>query len=123
MKVILVVLGDTMVLDNLAVCHKKFGLGTVVATRGNYMTVRFQNEEKVFVYPDAFEKFLTLADGTVSDEIVADIECAKSRKTAIADAKHRENLRSMTHGIVIPGKENVPEGKENDQYATEPEEI
>lgn len=112
-----------MVLDNLAVCHKKFGPGVVVAANGNYMTIKFQTTEKVFVYPDAFEKFLTLADGTVSDEIAADVEFSKNKKNAIADAKHRENLRAMTHGIVIPGKENVPEGKEEDAYSTEPEEI
>ena len=112
-----------MVLDNLAVCHKKFGPGVVVATNGNYMTIKFQDVEKVFVYPDAFEKFLTLADGAISEEIVSDLASSKNKKDAIADAKHRENLRSMTHGIVIPGKENVPEGKEEDAYATEPEEI
>ena len=113
-----------MVLDNLAVCHKKFGPGVVIATNGNYMTIKFQDVEKVFVYPDAFEKFLTLSDGAISDEIVADLASSKNKKDAIADAKQRENLRSMTHGIVIPGKkENENEGKEEDPYATEPEEI
>ena len=112
-----------MVLDNLTVCHKKFGRGVVVSTNGNYMTIRFEGAEKVFVYPDAFEKFLTLEDGTVSEEIVCDVQMSKSKKNAIADAKHRENLRSMTHGIVIPGKENLPETKDDDSYSTEPEEI
>lgn len=112
-----------MVLDNLAVCHKKFGPGVVVSAKGNYMTIKFQSEEKVFVYPDAFEKFLTLEDGSLSDEIVADMEMAKNKKNAIAAAKHRENLRAMTHGIVIPGKESVSDTKEEDSYSNETEEI
>lgn len=94
-----------MVLENLSVCHKAFGIGTVVATNGKYMTIRFAVGDKSFVYPDAFEKFLTLADGTVSEEIVSDLRVSQAKKQEIIDRKNEENLRSMTHGIVIPGKE------------------
>ena len=94
-----------MVLENLSVCHKAFGIGTVVATNGKYMTIRFAVGDKSFVYPDAFEKFLTLADGTVSEEIVSDLRVSQAKKQEIIDKKNEENLRSMTHGIVIPGKE------------------
>jgi len=45
-----------MVFENLQVKHKAFGLGTVVNYNGKYITVKFPNAEKVFVYPDAFEK-------------------------------------------------------------------
>ena len=103
-----------MVLDNLSVMHKSFGLGTVVATSGKYMTVHFDGVgDKNFVYPDSFEKFLTLADGTVSDEIVADLRVAQQHKQSIIDQKNEENLRAMTHGIVIPGKETA-EGDEEE---------
>ncbi|MBR2930432.1 MAG: hypothetical protein IKC32_04305 [Clostridia bacterium] len=96
-----------MILQNLSVCHKAFGVGTVIATQGKYMTVRFGCGDKSFVYPDSFEKFLTLADGSVSEEIMADIQVAKAAKQQIIDKKNEENLRSMTHGIVIPGKEII----------------
>ena len=96
-----------MILQNLSVCHKAFGVGTVIATQGKYMTVRFRCGDKSFVYPDSFEKFLTLADGSVSEEIMADIQVAKAAKQQIIDKKNEENLRSMTHGIVIPGKEII----------------
>ena len=106
-----------MVLDNLSVMHRSFGLGTVVATSGKYMTVHFDGVgNKNFVYPDSFEKFLTLADGTVSDEIAADLKAAQEHKQSIIDKKNEENLRSMTHGIVIPGKETVDgEDEEHDE--------
>ena len=103
-----------MVLENLSVCHKTFGIGTVIATQGKYMTVRFGCGDKSFVYPDSFGKFLTLSDGTVSEEILADLQVSRAAKQEIIDKKRAENLRSMTHGIVIPGKEIV-EGEEEEK--------
>ena len=94
-----------MVFDNLKIKHKTFGEGTVKSMDGQYMTVSFGSLEKKFVYPDAFENFLTLADGTVSEEILEDIKNAKTAKQIIIDKKNEENRRAMTHGIVIPGKE------------------
>ena len=96
-----------MILENLEVLHKSFGQGTIVAINGKYITVKFESASKTFVYPDIFEKFLTLADGTVSDEILADLDSTKAAKQKELDRKNEENLRAMTRGIVIPGKENV----------------
>ena len=103
-----------MVLENLEVQHKTFGIGTVVATQGKYMTVRFEVGDKNFVYPDSFEKFLTLKDGTVSDEILADLAVSQAAKQQIIDSKLQENLRSMTRGIVIPGKEEIIDGDDEE---------
>ena len=105
-----------MVLDNLQVRHKTFGIGTVIANDGKYIRVKFDNAEKNFVYPDSFEKFLTLADGTVNDEILADLAATNERKAKILAAKHEENVRAMTHGIVIPGKEGTVESEEEESF-------
>ena len=94
-----------MVFDNLKIKHKTFGEGTIISTDGKYLTAAFGSLEKKFVYPDAFESFITLADGTVSEEILEDIKKAKMAKQVILDKKNEENRRAMTHGIVIPGKE------------------
>ncbi len=112
-----------MILENLAVQHQKFGKGSIVAFDGKYLTVRFSTVEKVFVYPDAFEKFLSISDSELPAEIVSDLARAKEKKLAIQNAKAEENLRSMTHGIVIPGKENVPETKPEDGFQGEIEEL
>ena len=96
-----------MVLENLEVLHVKFGKGVIISKNDNYITVGFDTCQKTFVYPDAFEKFLTLADGTVSEDIKQEIASSNDRKQAIINKKNEENIRSMTHGIVIPGKENV----------------
>jgi cobalamin biosynthesis protein CobT len=98
-------------------------MGTVVATQGKYMTVRFGCGDKSFVYPDSFERFLTLGDGTVSEEILADLQSARAAKQQIINKKHEENLRSMTHGIVIPGKEIVEGDEEEKEDKSSSEEI
>ena len=113
-----------MNLENLEVKHKAFGKGVVVSVQGKYFTVKFDSVEKVFVYPDIFEKFLTLADGTVSEEINSDIAVVKAAKQQIQDQKNEENLRAMTKGIVIPGKEiTALDGEDEEGRKNEPEEI
>ena len=103
-----------MVCVDLQVMHKTFGLGTIISTDGKYIRVKFDSAEKNFVYPDAFEKFLTLADGSVSEEILSDLKVTNEQKARILAAKQEENIRSMTHGIVIPGKEGTPESEEEE---------
>lgn len=105
-----------MQLENLAVKHKVFGDGVVLCHKDKYITVRFATAEKIFVYPDAFEKFLTLADGTVSAEIQADMAVSRTAKEKILNEKREENVRSMIKGIVIPGKEILPETKDDEQH-------
>lgn len=103
--------------ENLEVKHKSFGNGVIVSSQGKYITVKFEAVTKTFVYPDIFEKFLTLADGSVSDEILADLECANRVKQQIQDKKNEENVRAMTKGIVIPGKEiNLTEGEDEEGH-------
>ena len=105
-----------MVFENLQVKHKIFGIGTIIAKDGKYIKVKFDSTEKNFVYPDSFEKFLTLADGSVTDEILADLAVSNEHKAKILAAKHEENVRSMTHGIVIPGKEGTTESEDEENY-------
>ena len=104
-----------MVFENIKVTHKTFGEGVVANRDGNYINVSFGGNIKRFVYPDAFEKFLTLADGTVSDEIKAELAQSNDRKQMILNKKNEENMRSMTHGIVIPGKEIVQSDSDDEE--------
>ena len=96
-----------MVSVNLAVKHKSFGNGVIISQNGKYITVKFDTVQKTFVYPDAFESFLTLEDGSISKEILLDIQAAKAAKQVILDKKNEENIRAMTRGIVIPGKDGA----------------
>ena len=111
-----------MVFENVKVVHKTFGEGTVTEHIGNYITVKFAAAEKKFVYPDAFERFLSLENGGITSEIEADILKSKQAKQNIIDMKNEENLRAMTRGIVIPGKEASLESEDEDGRNKEQEE-
>ncbi|MBO7304592.1 MAG: hypothetical protein J6V09_05160 [Clostridia bacterium] len=104
-----------MSFDNLVVNHKSFGMGTIVSKQGKYITVKFENAQKTFVYPDVFDGFLTLADGSVPLEISCDLAKVKLEKQLILDKKIEENVRAMTKGIVIPGKEIINEVEDDDR--------
>ena len=110
-----------MVLEGLEIKHKAFGVGLVVDHVGAYITVRFGEVEKKFVYPDAFERFITLADGTVPEEILVDLDAAKRAKQLIIDRRNAENAHAMNRGIVIPGKEPIREGDNEDNRYKEDE--
>ncbi len=115
-----------MVLNNLEVKHRSFGDGVITAVNGKYMTVKFSVAEKTFVYPDAFESFLTLASGSLTEEIENDLKLSKQAKQEIINKKTEENLRAMTRGIVIPGKEilqSESDEEENKFKRSENEEI
>ena len=69
-------------LEGLEVVHKVFGNGIVEKVSNKYVTVRFANLQKVFVYPDAFEVFLSAIDEAVSRDIAADLAAAKEKRKA-----------------------------------------
>ncbi len=115
-----------MISLNAEVRHTTFGIGYVVDLQGKYMRIKFASVEKTFVYPDAFEKYLTLSDGTVSNEILEDIREMNKQKQAIIGKKVEERLHTMTHGKVLPGKEvQTLETDDPDSRLknTEPEEL
>ena len=108
-----------MVFENIKVTHKTFGEGVVADHDGNYINVSFGGTVKRFVYPDAFEKFLTVEDASILSAIQVDIDASKRAKQIIIDKKNEENYRAMTRGIVIPGKEaNAENENEEDEFRT-----
>lgn len=49
--------------------HKKFGFGTIVESKNDYITVMFHEtkEQKKFLYPEAIGEFLELQNKLYSD--------------------------------------------------------
>ena len=106
-----------MVFQNTKVIHKTFGEGIITNHEGNYINVSFGGAVKRFVYPDAFDKFLTVDDASMLAAIQIDIAASKRAKQIIIDRKNEENYRAMTRGIVIPGKEATTENEgEEDEF-------
>lgn len=67
--------------ENCAITHKAFGAGTVVFADGSHICIRFSDEnqtEKTFLYPEAFETFLTLDDETQQKQAMTDFAAKKA---------------------------------------------
>ena len=114
-----------MTLEHLSVVHRTFGEGVVVEQNGKYFKVRFRSGDKTFVYPDAFEKFLAVPEGEIGEQIRAELSSVLAARQKIADSKTEENIRAMTKGIVIPGKEITQgeEGEEDGKLSSEAEDL
>lgn len=70
-----------------SVCHARFGQGKVVRVEPKRITVSFPEPygEKCFIYPDAFEHFLTVEDAAVSAQLE---QAIVQRDAELARKKH-----------------------------------
>lgn len=104
-----------MDLTGYAVTHKAFGNGVVTGFDGKYVSVRFEATEKTFVYPAAFNGFMTVADAEAAAAVAEDLAGFLAVKQQQEAAKAKERERQMRSGIVIPGNraavERAQEGR------------
>lgn len=78
-----------MNLINMKVSHKIFGDGIIITREDSYITVKFSNDEKKFIYPNAFDGYLTTVDRDLNNKIKEEIEVIKK----LEDAKKQEISR------------------------------
>lgn len=71
------------------VTHKTFGEGTVTKHEEDSLEVSFGTEIKFFIFPDAFEKFLTLSDPTEAQQF-HDLTVAKEQIMQAEQLKAQE---------------------------------
>ena len=88
--------------------HKAWGEGTVISVESERLQVKFSSVGiKPFVYPDAFEKFLTLEDQDAQNAVLEELkeknEKKKAAATAVATARAAEtaqrNTTDVDHGF------------------------
>lgn len=72
-----------MDLLGLSVNHSLYGSGVITDMRKNIMTVDFTNIKKMFVFPDAIPKYLTLSNAIIQKEI----ESVNAENERIQDKK------------------------------------
>ena len=56
-----------MNLINKKVTHKRFGMGSIVKHNDSSIEIHFASENKKFVYPDVFGKYLKLHDKSAAN--------------------------------------------------------
>lgn len=76
-----------MSMIGLKVIHKTLGIGTIIEHKNSYITVEFETKTSGFVYPDAFEKFLTLENAEGQHNIANEIQ---KKKAETEEKKHVE---------------------------------
>lgn len=80
-----------MNLINEEITHNVFGEGSIVEQEGSIITVDFNEEIKKFVYPDAFEKFITLNDPNAAKSLKKVITKQELEEAELA-RQHEEEL-------------------------------
>ena len=84
-----------MQLVGQVISHTKFGKGIVSETTDQTITIIFQNGEKKFLFPDAFEKFLALKNKEEQshiDELVNKmVQERKAQENDLRSEKERHN--------------------------------
>ena len=86
-----------------SVHHARFGVGIVEAVDGKYMTVTFKGESRRFLYPDAFDGYLTVDDKDAVDEIGQALALAKREKAIEAARRICETSCLSKRGSVVEG--------------------
>ena len=79
---------------NKRVIHKAFGEGMIIRFENDIVTVEFSARTVDFRYPDAFSKFLTLADGEEQKNVSALAAEAIQRSEEKKRAREEEKFSS-----------------------------
>ena len=77
---------------NEKVKNIKYGVGTIVGTDDNKITVKFEEviEEKIFKYPEAFEGFLKFENNILEEKALEDL---KEKNERLAIEKREKRLK------------------------------
>jgi hypothetical protein len=83
--------------------HKKFGVGTIIESKDDFITVLFNDtqEEKKFLYPEAIGEFLELQN-KISNEDMIENENSRNEQKRVNDIKNiikREKSIKKIYGL------------------------
>lgn len=80
-----------MILVNEKVEHISYGIGVVTEEEGNKISVQFQDGvgSKIFLYPDAFDKFLKVLNSDVENSVLEELH-AKQQELRELERLERE---------------------------------
>lgn len=103
------------------VIHKSFGNGSVIEQSDEYITIKFLIGIKKFLYPDAFENFLSITNLQIQEKINAEIE---EKKRKIAEEKARmqasqENLMEVGKQAKLSASRNISASRNKRTYSKE----
>ena len=65
---------------NTKVIHKMLGEGIITEAGDNYVTVKFASKVSRFIFPIAFEKFITAENSDIQEMIIEEINRARNEE-------------------------------------------
>ena len=97
-----------MELIGIKVRHPVYGVGIIIEHKANYITIEFTSRTSKFIYPAAFEEFITAEDSGIQTAIIKSIENAK----LVKQQQHSvESAIRTTSGKHSNAKETPPSTK------------
>lgn len=78
------------------ITHKVFGKGNIVAQDGSIITIDFNEDTKDFIYPDAFQKFITLNDQNTANSLNEILLKKKMEEEALEKKREEEKERRLS---------------------------
>lgn len=86
------------------VWHKSFGQGRIVGVDKAYLMIRFSDKERRFVFPLAFEGYLSTDDPDLKGEIEKAILSFRAEREKREAKEKKERAQISRSGSVIPGR-------------------
>lgn len=77
-------------LINEGITHNVFGEGSVIEQEDSIITIAFEDDTKKFVYPDAFEHFITLNDPSTAKSLEKMITKKELQEAALEEKREEE---------------------------------
>lgn len=77
-------------LKNEIINHRSLGQGYIIEQTDKYVKVKFSNDEKQFLYPEAFEKFLICSDARLHKEVLVELIEKKQNEAERKSKKQKE---------------------------------
>lgn len=104
-----------MTIVKQAVQHKHFGKGIVIDQSETTIEVDFSEScgKKKFIYPDAFENFLTMSDAKLQDKIEDELNTIQEQ-AAVEQAQkieEKKNQRKEKQEALLAAKKKKPATK------------
>ncbi|MPM69917.1 hypothetical protein SDC9_116865 [bioreactor metagenome] len=94
------------------VTHRQFGRGEIVGRDDKTITVRFEQGDKQFLYPTAFDGFLTFSDA--AKEAAVEAQLSEIQADAAARQSHledEESRRKATEQLAVLKKNRTAAAK------------
>lgn len=100
-----------MNLINIKVDHKVFGEGVIIENENSYVTVKFDKDEKKFMYPSSFDGYLTVQNIKASESIKEEIrvikKLEKDEKVRLAEVERKIKVEKLNSSKKKKAKSKV----------------